>query len=564
MPVRKKYKYQSLSRLSILLGILIVINILSSALHYRLDLTKEKRFTLSPTTKKLLNNLEDIVYVQVYLEGEFPAGFKRLRNSVKEMLDEFRTIAGDNIQYEFIDPYTITDIQQRNDLFRQLVKKGLQPTNLKVQDNAEYSEKIIFPGAIITYHGKELPVHLLQNQVGMGPQQVLNNSISLLEYKLANTLFKVTRPFRKKIGFIEGQGELSEPEIADFKYSLKEYYEVDSIYLPNELTIPKEYAAVIIAKPDTFFRDQDKFKIDQYIMQGGKVLWLVETLHCDMDSLRNQIFVPEPYHLNLEDQLFTYGVRINTNLVLDLQCSAIPLVVGSVGNAPQTQLRPWYYFPILISKSQHPVAKNLDAVMSQFVNTIDTVGTPRIKKTILLSSSNYSRVQFSPLRVHLGILKQKPQPEQYNKQALPVAVLLEGAFESVFKNWLTAETMQMLDSLKIGFKEKGVHTKMIVISDGDLIRNDIGKEGAPYPLGYYRYTQETFANKDFLTNCIEYLVDESGLTETRSREVKLRLLDTTRIKSEKVKWQSINMAMPLLLIIIFGGIYNFVRKKKYS
>lgn len=564
MTARSKYKQQGILQLSILIGILILINIVSTAVYHHFDLTKEKRFTLSTPTKNLLKNLEDVVLVKVYLEGEFPAGFKRLRNGAKEMLDEFRNIAGDNIQYEFIDPNAIEDKEQKNDLFKQLVKKGLQPTNLKVQGNEEYSEKIIFPGAIITYRGQEMPIHFLQNQVGMGPQEVLNNSVSLLEYKLANTIFKVTRPFRKKIGFILGQGELSELEIADFKKSLQESYNVDSIVLPNTLSIPKDYSAIIIAKPDTFFREQDKFKIDQFVMNGGKVLWLVETLHCDMDSLRNQMFVPENYPLNLEDQLFNYGVRINANLILDLQCNTIPLVLGNLGNTPQTQMRPWFYFPVIISESTHPISKNLDAVMTQFVNSIDTVGARGVKKTILLASSKYTRLQFAPVRVHLGILQQKPNPEQFNKPNQPIAILLEGEFESVFKNRLTSNTSQMLDSLKIKFKEKSVKTKMIVVSDGDIVSNDYDKNGIPYPLGFYRFTSETFANKDFLTNCIEYLVDENGLIETRTREVKLRLLDTTRIKSEKLKWQIVNMILPIALVVVLGFVFNFMRRKKFA
>lgn len=564
MSQRKTHQRQSLFQLAILIGIFILINVVATAIYHRFDLTKEKRFTLSSPTKKLLKGLEDVIYVKVYLKGEFPAGFKRLQNASKEMLDEFRTIAGDNIQYEFIDPNN-GDMEQRKDLYKQLVKKGLLPTNLKVQGNEEYSEKIIFPGAVITYRGQEMPVHFLQNQLGLGPQEVLNNSISLLEYKLANSFFKITRPYKKKIAFIEGHGEINGLMTADFKNSLREFYEIDSIDLTNTLTLSNDYSAIIFAKPEIIFKEQEKFKIDQYVMNGGKILWLVETLHCNMDSLRNdQIFIPQPYELNLEDQLFKYGVRVNPNLILDLQCNPIPLVIGSLGNSPQTQLKPWYYFPIIISESLHPISKNIDAVMTQFVNSIDTVGAKGIKKTILLSSSKYSRLQFSPVRVHLGILKQRPNPQQFNQPNLPVAVLLEGEFESIFTNRLAPETMQMLDSLKIQFKQKSIPTKMIVISDGDIITNDIGKGGTPYPLGFYRYSQQQFANKDFLTNCIEYMVDDNGLIETRSREVKLRLLDTEKIKSEKLQWQLVNMIVPIVLILIFGFGFNFVRRKKYA
>jgi len=402
-------------------------------------------------------------------------------------------------------------------------------------------------------------LQILENQIGYGPMEALNNSVELLEYKLAYAIKNSTTSGKYKIGFIEGHGELSEAEVADISTHLSNFYQVDRIDLPAQIKISRTYKAIIIAKPRKEFSEKDKFKIDQYIMYGGKVLWLVETLNAEMDSLqKNQLFVTIPYPLNLEDQLFKYGVRINQNLIQDLQCNPIPVVI----NENQTEMFEWHYFPVVISNNKHPIVNNLDAVMCKFANGIDTVRAKNIKKTILLTSSKYSRVLFSPVRVHLT--KHKPPPTQFNKPYQPIAVLLEGEFESVFKRRLKFQTLQMLDSLKMDFKEKSVPTKMIVISDGDVIKNDVSRNNQIYPLGYYKFTRQTFANKDLILNCIEYLCDEEGLIEARSKEIKLRLLDKIKIREEKLKWQLINIFIPVILIAIFGLGYNFVRKRKYN
>ena len=564
MQNKDQHKKQSLIELFLLIAILVFVNIIASKIYWRFDLTKEKKYTLSDATKNYLNQLDDIVYVKVYLEGEgFPAGFKKLRNSVEEMLNEFKSLAGNKIEYEFIDPFANTNPRQSKEIYDQLLKKGLRPTNLKVKEDDNYSERKVFPGVIISYRGLEKAVSILQNQISLSPQEILNNSESLLEYTLINTIKQLSQIAKPKIGFIQGHGELDHYSTLDIKHTLRENYRVDSIFLPNELAISKNYDGIIIAKPTHAFNEREKFKIDQYIMNGGKVLWLIDNVHAEMQMMtKEKAFMANDAQLNLEDMLFQYGVRINADLIQDLQAAPIPLVVGAQA---QTKLLPWYYFPVIFSTNKHPIVNNLDAIMCTFVNSIDTVGAKGIKKTILLHSSQYSKALMAPVRVNLQILANKPDPQRYKQANLPVAVLLEGNFTSIFKNRLSTMTKKMIDSLdEVSYKSHGDSTSMIIISDGDVIRNDFDRSGLPYPLGFYKYTQQTFDNKNLILNAIEFLCDKSNLIETRSREVKLRLLDKQRIKDEKKDWQIINLVLPLVLIALFGFIFNYIRKRKYA
>ncbi len=563
----KSGKTTSIFRLLIFVAIIFVVNIIASKLHKRLDLTTEKRFTLSQSTQELLKELDDVLYIKVYLEGEgFPAGFKRLQVSTYEMLDEMKNIARNKLQFEFIDPVANVDSDLKQEVYLELRKKGLQPTNLKVEKDDSYSEKIIFPGAIISYKGRETPVLLLQNQISLGPEQVLNNSISLLEYTIASAIKKVARYKKPKIAFIKGHGELNNNEVFDITKELLQNYVVDTINLSNILYIPKDYSAIIVAKPNKPVGEKDKFKLDQYIMNGGNVLWLIETLKADMRLMgEKQAFVTQTYETNLEDQLFRYGVRINTDLVQDFYSIPIPLVVGNIGNAPQTQMYPWPYFPMVTPKDEHPIVKNLDAMMFQFANSIDTVRVKNVKKTILLTSSEYSKALLYPVRVHLSMLKYKPDLTKYTQKNLPLAVLLEGGFTSIFKNRLTPKTLQTIDSIdEIEFKEKSLPSKMIVVSDGDIMANEYAPQKGHYPLGFYRYTQQVFDNKNFLLNAIEYLADDNNLIAIRNREVKLRLLDKVRVKKEKREWQLFNTVLPIAIVLLSGLVFIYLRKRKYG
>jgi len=556
-------KTQVFLRLLMYIIIIISLNIISSFLFTRFDLTSEKRYSISPATKEILSKLDDVVFFKIYLEGEFPAGFKRLRNSSKEMLDEFRAYAHGNIQYELIDPSAGSDNKERNLLYKQLTEKGLQPTNLEEKDKGGSRSKIIFPGALVNFRNKEVAVSFLVNKLGASSEALLNNSVEGLEYQLANAIKQVTAPNRIRIAFSRGHKELGDMQTADIVHTLKEYYDVDTVRMNEQLNSLKPFQAVVIAGPDSAFTDKDKFVIDQYIMKGGKVVWFVDAMTISLDSLGSTgtaMSVNKP--LNLDDMFFKYGIRLNPNLIMDLQASPIPVVTGYLGNQPKQELLPWYFFPLITPDSKHPLVNNLNAIHTEFVGSMDTVGSKGIKKTILLNSSRYSRLIYTPARVSLNIMRNEPDPRLYDKPKQAVAVLLEGIFESVFAHRMVGE---IASDKNIDFREKSIPNKMIVVSDADIIRNYVNKAGSSiYPLGYDRYTRQTYGNKDFILNSLDYLLSDANLIGTRAKEFKLRLLDHTRVEKEKLKWQLINTLSPILFLTTLGLILIWRRKRKYS
>lgn len=574
----KKMNIKRSNLIRVMLGIIIIvlINIIGSYIHARFDLTSEKRYSLSDATKQMLNELDDIVYFRVYLEGDFPAGFKRLRNETKEMLDEFRAY-NDIIQYEFINPSKSDNAKERNDTYKLLVERGLQPTDLQVKTKEGKAQKIIFPGALVTYKSRELPLELLRTQMGVPPESVLNNSIQSLEFNIANIIRKLTITNKSKIAFIEGHGELGKKETADIASALSRDFVVERLEINGQLNslterspldsvnimIRNKFDAIIIAKPTKAINDKDKFIIDQFVMHGGKVLWLIDPVLASMDSIKNsESTISINYDLNLTDQLFNYGVRINNNLVMDLNALPIPLRTGQIGNQPQIDFFPWYFFPILTPLSDNPIVNNLNAIKTEFISSIDTLRVEGIKKTILLKTSPYSRLVSSPAMISLSILREEPDQRMYNAQGQPVAVLLEGEFESVFKNRISPVIANDDD---IGYKEKSKQNKMVVISDGDIIKNQLQiPNGYPLPLGYDQFTRQTFGNKELILNVMSYLCDGSGLISIRSRELKLRLLDRTKVNNNKLFWQMFNIILPVLLILIFGIIQARIRKAKYT
>jgi ABC-2 type transport system permease protein len=561
--VNKRNKKRDLTALILSVIIIVLLNFLASFVFHRFDLTSEKRYTLSDATKNLLNKLDDVVYVKVYLDGDFPAGFKRLRNETKEMLDEFRAYSNENIEYEFINPSANADKKQQNEVFKQLYDKGLQPTNLEVKDETGTTQQIIWPAALISYKGKEIPWQLLKTQSYQSPEAQLNNSIQALEYEFASCIRNLTKVFRPEIAFIHGQGELDTLSIKDIRDALKEFYFVDDIAINEQLGALDNYKAIVIAKPDTSFSDKDLFIIDQFVIKGGKVLWVIDPLFTPVDSLsRKGATMAIPYDLNLEGMLFKYGARINPNLMIDLQCASIPVNKAFKGQQPRFELMPWYFSPLITPSNSHPISKNLDFIKTDFASSIDTIETAGISKTILLRSSKYTKTLNSPVRVDMNYLRYQPDEKQFKDSYQNVAVLLEGKFESFFKNRLPKE---IINDSAIGYKADGVKTSMIVISDGDIIRNDIQyNNGKPYPLGFDKYTNQMYGNKNFILNCVNYLCDDSGLISVRARELTLRLLDKKKIKTQRLKWQIINTGLPLLAIIIFGLIYHFNRKRKYA
>jgi len=554
-------KRRDIVQLFLSIAVLLLVNFVGTFFFSRFDLTSDKRYTLSPATKEMLGKLQDIIYFKVYLEGNLPAGFDRLRTSTKEMLDEMRVYSNGNIEYQFINPSESPEKKKRDEIALQLMQKGLEPTYIEVKVEAGMSQQTVFPGALATYRTREFPVQLFKEQVGVASDMQLNNSIQSLEYEISTTIRKLTMDAKSKIAFTEGHGELDSVDVADIAHALGDYYSISRLKLNGELdNIEKinQQKAIIIAKPYSVFSEQIKFIIDQFIMQGGKVLWLVDGVYANMDSLRvsaETFALSMP--INLENQLFKYGVRINSNLVMDMRSGVVPVPVNQ-----KYRLMPWFYFPLLAQSNNHPIVNNINLVKTEFASTIDTVSTIGIKKTFLLSTSKYTSVQNAPARIDIRIIFKEPDVRLFNIAYKPVAVLLEGEFESLYKNHL----LPGIDSIpQIKFKEKSPSTKMIVVSDGDIIKNVVQQStGKAYPLGYDIYSKQTYGNKNFILNSVNYLCDDSGLLEVRSRELKLRMMDRKKVLDEKFKWQAMNTALPILLVIVFGIAQAFFRQRKFT
>lgn len=559
---------QALLQFGLFCGILLFVNILANTFYTHFDLTEEKRFTLTKPTRELLGGLKDQIYVQVLLDGEFPAGFKRLQTATRELLDDFRGETG-YLDYQFEDPSegSLEDVNARR---KAMAEQGIQPVNLRVAEQGETTQKLIYPFAIFRFGGRQVVVKLLENESAtLSPEEVINNSVTLLEYKFANAIKKILAPERAGILFTKGHGELNETQTADFERSLRAFYNTDRIHLDSVVQInPVDCALLVVAKPTRPFSEKDKFKIDQFVMNGGRVLWLIDRLNAGLDSMQlSSRFIPSDYPLNLEDQLFKYGARIQPDLVLDLECSKIKLVVGQVGNTPQFDLFPWYYHPAVLPGSNHPIVKNLDRVDLRFCSSIDTIRTKTpVKKTVVLTTSKYSRLQFSPIELSFEILKYDADPTKFDKGKQAVGVLLEGTFPSAYENRVSEEMMNGLRQLGMEYKSVSQATRMLVISDGDVAANHVrnAAEKQWLPLGYNHMDGATYANKDLLLNAVEYLIEPNGVIEARTKEVKLRLLDNVRAKQQSTALRIINLGLPLLLLGLFGWFFNWRRKKRYG
>ncbi len=542
--------------------ILLTLNFIFSFYFFRWDLTSEKRYTLSPYTKEFLKKIDDIVYFKIYLDGELPPEFNKLKNEVKEMLDEMR-IYNDNIQYEFIDLNEIGNKEDIRNTEKQLYDNGIVPEQVVEKKENKTSESLVWPGALVSYKGKETVWQIFSRQFGFSPPENINHAMNEIEYGICKTIHKLQRKKRPEISIVEGHKELDTLQLYDLIRSLGEEYNISRIKINHKLYALKDLDAIIIAKPDTFIDEKDKFIIDQFIMKGGKVLWLVDPVKLNMDSFRLKGFsLALNNETNLEDMLFRYGVRVNPDLIQDLQCAAIPVNIGFSKGQPNFKLFPWIFYPLIMPVSSHPVVKNLDLIKTEFVSTIDTLSSSGIKKTILLSCSKNSRITPIPFRVSLAITQFRLKESAFNQGSKPIAVLLEGTFKSLYTNRIPSIIME--DST-IQFKEVSVPNKMIVVSDGDIARNDFNRmNGMIYPLGYDRYTNQTFANKKFLINCMNYLLDDSGLLSLRNREVKLRLLDTKKISLHQTSWQLYNTLLPPLFILTFTLLQYYRRKRKYA
>ncbi|MGI6323330.1 MAG: gliding motility-associated ABC transporter substrate-binding protein GldG [Bacteroidales bacterium] len=547
-------------------GIILTAWVLSLS-RIRLDLTEDKRYTLSDQSVKVLKGIKNDIYIQVYLDGEMQIPLKRLKRSVQEMLEEFRIASDRKITFQFINPSASGDEEQREAIFQDLYNKGLIPIRAHYTDDAGgTSQRLVFPGMIINYDGIEVPVNFLKNNQALSYEQNILHSIEGLEYEMIQTIATVSSDTIHKVAFLEGHGELSEVEVADITLNLSKYFTIDRGVINGIHGILDQYSAVIIAAPDEQFSEADKFVIDQYIMNGGKVLWLLEQVYVNRDSLSFGETAGFYYPLNIEDQLFRYGARINPEIIQDMMdCMLIRLSVTAGGGQRQIVPAPWIYYPLLSPNQQHPVTRNLNKVKGEFVNTIDTVGMDKsIKKTILLHTSDYSRTIAPPMFIKLQEAETVPDAKEFNKSRLTAAVLLEGVFSSAFRNRMPGA---FLGESNIQVSNESLPTRMIVIADGDIIRNEVQRSGSteiPLPLGQDKYTGQLFGNRDFLLNCVNYLVDQNDLMQLRSREMKLRLLDRAKIKDQRIFWQVLNVMAPVILVILSGLIYHFIRVRTYS
>jgi ABC-2 type transport system permease protein len=564
----KNKKTQALTTVALVAVILILLNILATAFNAHFDLTEEKRFTLTKPTKSLVKNVDDALFVRVLLDGQFPAGFKRLQNATKELLEEFHGI-NSFIEYKFEDPSVSSNADEQRRRYEQLAEEGLVPTRLRVVDDKQKNEQYIFPYAELNYKGRKVIVKLLESDVpGQNQDVSLNNSVSLLEYKFANGIQKLQYNQRPNIVFTEGHDELKKEETADLEQSLRAFYNTGRINLDSLGEIPfrdanKRADILIIAKPKKEFSEKHKFQLDQYIMQGGKVIWLIDRLNAELVGMQKTgEMLPVDYPLNIEDMLFKYGARINPNLIVDMECSQIPLNVGS----NQMDLFRWYYFPIAAPSTSHPIAKSLDRVFFQFPSSIDTIKTrSEVKKSIVLTSSKRSRLQFTPTKLNFQILRYPADPTKFDKPNQPIAVMLEGKFPSNYENRVTQEQLTSMKQIGMTFEPLSKPTKMLIVSDGDVARNEYDAlKGAMLPLGLSRFDRYKYANKDFLLNTIEYMLDDNGIIEARSKDVKLRLIDTVKAKNDATLIQGVNILLPLIFLGSFGAFYYWRRRRKYA
>ncbi|HAV28715.1 gliding motility-associated ABC transporter substrate-binding protein GldG [Saprospiraceae bacterium] len=557
-------------KLIIIAAILIVINIIAGYVHSYIDLTEEKRFTLAESTTNLLYEVEDRIIIKVLLEGKFPASFKRLQQATREMVGEFRDENSD-IDYVFEDP-TDGDMDNVNNRIRSLAELGVVGRSLTYFEGKEKVQKLVFPYALVQYGDREVIVNLLETASGPEDEEsMLNKSVSLLEYKLANAIQKITARNQGNIVFTSGQGELEPKDRTSLKNELSRFYNIGDLPLDSITSIGQEADLVIVARPTTEFSLKNQFKLDQYVMNGGKIIWLIDKMDAHLDSIQKyKFYVPKEYPLGLDDMWFKYGARIQPNFVLDLQSTAIPQVIGQSGGRPQTQLFPWFYHPLVAPASTHPIVKNLDRVNMYWPSTIDTIQTKtHVQKTVLLASSQYSRYQMNPVRLNFEILKVEPDPSKFNKGRQPVALMLEGQFPSLFENRVDESFKKTLESINQPFRAVSVPTKQLIVSDSDFAANWFNERTQEsYPMGYNPYLpqgQNIFqGNQDFMINTIEYMISEGGVLEARNREVKLRLLNGPKVREEQTIWQLINIGLPLLFIILFGLVYNYLRRRKYS
>lgn len=553
----------------LLLLFLGAINFLASLVHSRIDLTKEKRYTLSKATRDLLQAVDDNVQIDVFLKGEFPAGFRKLANSTGEFLQLLKDKNGSKIHYRFISPQE--KMPGTEATYEDSISNlGASAINLTVQVKAGEENKRIYPVALMTYKGKQTLVNLYSGGKRMITPVEMNSAEALMEYQFAKSLSNLINPGKPLIGYSFGNGEPTDARTYGLQQALESEYRLALLNINEQPVNPDTFKILLVVKPTLPFSENEKLKLDQYVMGGGKLLFFVDDLIAEQDSLR---YKPEiiayDRNLNLTDLLFRYGVRINPSLVMDLQCDFLPFAVGGSQENPQFEFLHWNYYPLFEGKSTHTINKNLGLVAGRFVNSIDTINTPGIGKTVLLSSSANSRVISTPALISLNENRNVAEDAKFKQADIPVAILLEGQFTSLYRNRISQSQKDLLAGAGMNFRESSPNNKMIIVADGDMVLNDVSTRDGPLALGVNLFTSGSqyeyqFANREFLLNCIEYLVNNPAISETRNKDIVLRLLDTKKVQENKTFWQLINIALPVLLVIISGFVYQAIRKRKYA
>ena len=566
----------------LLLVFLILVNYLASIIHTRFDLTKEKRYTLSNTTKHLISQLDDKVQIDVFLKGDFPSGFKKLAGTTKEFLSLLKDRNSSKINFRFMTP---TDVMEDGHTLYgdSLVNMGAVPINLTVQKKEGQSSNIIFPVALLKFKGKQELVNLYPGASSKISQEEINNAEALLEYQFAKALDKINSDKKPAVAYSIGNGEPVDGRTFQLATAIRKEFQFGLLNLKLLPKIPDEVNVLLIAKPSQQFTEEEKLKIDQFVMRGGKLLCFIDNLIAEQDSLSIK---PETIaydrNLNLTDLFFRYGLRINSDLVMDLQCDVIPFVVGGTAQNPQMEFLPWNYYPLLIAKN-NKVTKGLGYVSGHFVNSIDTIAVKEVSKEPLLFTSPNSRIISTPALISLNENKTTPEDAQFRKNAIPVAMLLEGNFTSLYRNRLTTVQQDSLKAAGEVFKQSSPDNKMIVVADGDILFNEFippttaDAQPEPLPMGWNKYTYSEYlknselgklfvpvANKDFLLSCLEYLTSNTTINNLKNKEIVLRLLDSKKVRTNKSTWQLINIALPILLVILAGWFYQEIRKRKYA
>ena len=559
-----------------LLLLLAGINYLASLVHARFDLTREKRYTLSKASNDLLRKLESPVEIDVFLKGEFPAGFRKLANSTEEFLGLLKDANSSKVRYRFISPQdevpgsTVTWGDS-------LVGLGAIHINLTVQKKSGESSNIIFPVALMRYNGRQSLVNIYSGASGAISQEELNSAEALMEYQFAKTLDGLMTKEPPHIGYAVGNGEATDGRTYGIQEALSQDYKLGMLdlqafdHIPVDSADPRRIDVLLMVKPTQQFTEDEIMKIDQYVMRGGKLLLFIDNLIAEQDSLRfTRETIAYDRNLNLTELLFKYGMRINTDLVMDLDCDFMPFVVGGTKENPQFEFLKWNYYPLFASKGNHPIVRNTGLVAGRFVNSMDTITTPGIRKTVLLSSSAHSRTIATPALISLNENKNVPEDVKFNRRDIPVAILAEGNFTSVFNNRVGKAMADTLAARGIPFLSKSrVPGSMIVVGDGDIVLNDLSPKQGPLPMGVNFYTvgsqyEYQFANRDFFLNCLEYLVNKPGIVETRNKDIVLRLLDGKKVEAQKSTWQLLNVGLPVLAVLLFGAVYQQVRRRRYG